>query len=360
MFKFKRNFASNINSLGSPTRVQASRLTARLEGSPLALASPTKRIRLDSPQRLSRLDSPRRNKLADDDRLLLQQPVVVAPTSFASPIHQSTKHQLLDLLNSPQAITASKQSDGPVETPPATPETQLPNKEAIKEELQAELDKLTQQVDAKFAQIRDHVAKKTESGHKKLIVEDHIAMAVKAQCDVRALCNEIFNPGVEMASRCTTLLEDAKRNHASKFEKFAYDMTERLDATEITIRRKKDQLKHEIELYERTLVTLREEQEKRDKDAQEATEQLVEGVAAKASAPRREELVTIEEETEKEESVKGDSGQGDGSDTEECIIVEDEKDSDNDGDDDKTDIEEVVDEDNPERPFTPCQAQRPV
>lgn len=326
MFQFKRNFTvAGSLFASSPKR------NLRLESPGLALSSPAKKFRLDTPPLVSSIGSPRVLKFDNEQSVVDQSPIKLV----SKPI-----------LDEQDPSTAKVR----VYTPPATPEAPALSKLAIRDELRAELDRLNEQVEQKFVLVGEFFSKKAEIERNSLIIDDLKAMANKAQLNVRNICNEIYKPGVEMASRCNSLIEDAKRNHGQKFEKFSFEIAGYLDGAEMAIRRKRDQLEHELELYERTLVTLKEQQEQeeqkeqdqREKEAKETTDQLVEEISAKEDA---------DASIIKEVSI---------SDDDVIEVIDDGKTEDGDEktDDDGTDIEPCDDE-IVERSFTPCQAQRP-
>lgn len=343
MFQFKRNFALNGPSPGS----SASRINQ--DNQPLALGlSPIKKIRLSSPL-LALRDSPMKVRMNDEPQT----------SAIGSPVKPLKLDSELGALS--RSILSSPIKEVKVDTPPATPDAQ-PSKVAIRDELRDELERLNCQVDYKFNHIKDFVNKKSAFGGKRLFIEDLKEMAHRAQCDVRNLCNEIFNPGVEMAKRCTSLIEESKRNHSNKYEKLSFDLTERMDATEITIRRKREELNHELQLYERTLATIEAQRVQKEEAAeresamdqngngQEEREQECEVV--EVIEQNEVDVISIKDGSNDVESGREADAASDETDIDEEVVMEN-------ADEDKTEIDSNNDEP-VERSFTPCQAQRPA
>lgn len=323
MFKFKKNFTVTSSRLNSCSPVGK----IRFENLPLALShSPAKKLRFNVPE--VAFNSPKKVRID------------INPTIFSSPPEKQTIQD---------EATAQPKEEIRVETPPASPEVPIKTDLMIRDDLRAEVKKLDDQIEEEIRNLRDLMDKKAENERQRLIIDDYKQMAIKAQHDVRGICNEIYNPGVEMAAMCCTLIEESKRNHVIKFEKLAFEITERLEATEIAIRRKKEELTHELKLHERTLITVqqdREEQERRDREAKETTDQLVEDVSAKEGS----EQADLANPGEGSEAGSEKTDNPDGDDT---INLDDDE-----NDPERTDAESG-DEAIPELSFTPCQAQRP-
>lgn len=314
MFRFKRNFS---------IRESSSRLSS---ASPSKLeSSPNKRIRLSS-TRLS-------NCLFQNDEksTLLQQSFTIS-----SSVSEAKEKTLFA---------------GKLETPPPTPiaplapitpsttiekiESKIENLKQKNSELRGEMMDLDRQIEAKFQSIKTKREQVAEARTKRFVVEDYIAISFKGQLVIRDLLNVIYNPGNQLANKASTIFEEAKRNHAKKFEKMVFELGNLMETSQAAAQQKVKQLTHDIALHERTLMTI-------ECDKRQELSQTVE------SDPSTNKVV--------EENLENDD---------DCCVILDSEGVENEvevreeeEDDEKTDISSQ-NNDEEERSFTPCQAQRP-
>lgn len=321
MFKFKRNFSVRE----SPIRLTSS--------SPMKIeASPIKRIRLSS-TRLS-------NSLMQiDDR---------APSIFQQSNFIASRLSEARELN----LVVDK-----IETPPATPiapnekfekfESKVDRLNRENAELEVELREMDQIIEKKYQSIREKKEKIADNRSKRFIVDDYTEIAIRSQLVVRNLLNEIYNPGKELADRASALFEEAKRNHAKKFEKFAFELTNLMETTRANIQQKAKQINHDIALHERTLMTIESKANGLNLTEEPELEAGGEGEPEPQTKPMSQSA--IEEKTDNLDD--------------DCVIIDagtvaSGLEPAEDDDDERTDISSQKEEEE-ERSFTPCQAQRP-
>lgn len=249
-----------------------------------------------------------------------------------------------------------------------------------KEELLAERKSLDEQIEARLNSIRELREKIVKLGICCAQVENRLEDATKIQNLVRDLLNAIYHPGRELSEKATVLIEDSRLGHKKRFEKFKFDVTNYLDGLDVGLNERQKQLEHEIELHKRTLVTL-ECQEKRQRDLEIQHKSREVG------------LKTIPENVD--EDLETDECLGTVKTDDDCVVIGtrnlDEKsdasdpaeevdiplvgkapnethgseatitcpDEDEDVDEDEQTEVDMNVEDDEERSFTPCQAQRP-
>lgn len=151
-----------------------------------------------------------------------------------------------------------------VSTPPPAKKSKLSIDE--KENLLIEISKLKGEIERKFAALKDVKEKTVELKAKRRALDDYMEIAARGQYEVRNLLNEIFNPGSELATRAAHLIDEAKRRHQHKLEKLVFEMTNILETSQEAIVKKMKLFDHEIELNQRTLLTI--ECQKRQKLSQ--------------------------------------------------------------------------------------------
>lgn len=273
-------------------------------------------------------------------------------------------------------------------TPPPSPidrfryQLDILNRE--KANLQVVVHGLREQVEVKFNEVVETRKKIIDTKSKRIVLNDLMEIANNGQCEVRNMLNEIFNPGTELAERANVLMEETKRNHKTKLEKVRFELMNLFDSTRAAIERKEKELIHQIELNERTLMTLNDPEKSMtpDHDAElgilrpisPRQEQHQKQPERKTESPKTvstEEINCHDDQTEDvdedcvilddtiTQNVAGTPQSPTVADvevpraitnqsetTQSCDTEEDEE------DDDGTDVEE--------RSFTPCQAQRPV
>lgn len=253
------------------------------------------------------------------------------------------------------------------------------------EELERESKELDSLIQTKFEAVKTIRESILDLQAKRYLVKDYLDVANKGHSDVRDLLNEIYNSGQELAKRAAIFTDEARRWHQKKFERIEFELSEKIEAKKIEVRDQMQQVTHEIELHQRTLRTLecQKEQKQTSHDAEESETSAVQQPAQSQSKVelKQEEMEqqeeSLDESREKSERVVVDD--------DECVIIDgDEPETieqqdttgDNSGtthtcdmeEDEQTDIEDQCPENDMDntrnceekRPFTPCQAQRPV
>lgn len=234
-----------------------------------------------------------------------------------------------------------------------------------KDSLTRSLESLRQQVEEKLNLVVETRGKIVELHSRRLHVDDLIYIANGGQYEVRNQLNQIYNPGNKLGENANILIEEARRNHQTKFEKLKFTMIDNFEKVKAAIDRKEKELLHQIEINERTMITLKHQ-----------VDQPIEESACDESMKVVQDDPDDESKENRNTPVRAD---------EDCVIIEDgetilvndnldmsssktpdEQDMESNkqnnhsettqtyesDDDDKTDIDD--------RSFTPCQAQRPT
>lgn len=284
---------------------------------------------------------------------------------ISAPIERIERSDATTNLNSTSNLTTSFASPSPPLTP-APPKVEVSLIETLlrrKQELHDKSSALDEQLEKKFNVVKELREKINSGDTKRFVLEDFLSMASNSQIEVRNLLNEIYNPGQDKAKKAESMIAEARQHHARAFEKMTFDMNRLMEAAEVEIERKMKSLTHIIEINRRTIASCKEREK---------------------SMPTPEPKVEIE--TIKERYKKDDP------DDDDCIILDENQDRSLDvtnevevrsqnrveqqdvnvssvtenhsqatADDEQTDIDEPKEnEEEEERSFTPCQAQRPA
>lgn len=207
--------------------------------------------------------------------------------------------------------------------------------------------------------IKDHKKNLKDARVERNIIHDQADIAKKSQNTVRNLLNEIFYPAEEVAKVASETIEERRKAHRIEFETFDFEFRDCYEASKEAIAKKMKQLCHEMELHERTVMTLEKAKSISDREHQDI-EFIKQGITTLDSGMEVE-VVDI--------SKKADDNDDD------CIILDGSKNMNKDedieyknginceesnnttligDDDDDTDIQG----DEEESSFTPLQAQR--
>lgn len=250
-------------------------------------------------------------------------------------------------LNSTPLVTetpekCNKETLESIETPPPTPaiksESKIQALVRVKTDLEKEQRDYEEQIESIMNEIKAVREKTLILESKRYVVDDKIEIAKRSQVAVRDLLNEIYNPGNEIAQQASTLLEELVKNHSKKFDKISFELTNHLESSKAACSKKISELSHQIDLHQRTLITLEGVPSHTTKE----TIEIIDTSDALIPDGDRDSPTKQAEEVVK---------------TEDCITIESQESQDqvtNDvvlEDDEETDIEE-------ERAFTPCQAQK--
>lgn len=248
------------------------------------------------------------------------------------------------------------------ETPPLTPNNKfrslIDDLEEQKEALCRIVDNLKEQVETRFNQVLETREKIIDLQSKRSLVESYIEIATHSQCEVRNLLNRIYNPGNQLADRAKLMISETRRGHQKKLEKMRFEQNHSYEAAKAAIERKEKELLHDIELNERTLLTINHQAETMD----EAQSPIDESTKMAESSPSPElhdkemdeDCVIIEDAMDQSamESMVDDQTSQTSKDHSKANMNQSETTQTCESDDEQTDIDE--------RSFTPCQAQRPI
>jgi hypothetical protein len=257
-----------------------------------------------------------------------------------------------------QTTTCAKVSV--VETPPPTPDVNVISKFEIltkqKISLQKEQERLDKRIDELIQQIDDCQKDIDSMRAAKFKYDDYCTMITRGQNQIRDHLNNIFKPGNELGQRFEPMMQEQWSKQTRKLEKKCLEWNCQLDQARNLITKRMEDLNHEMELHQRTLLHQEHLKKAQENETVESEEVVKEG--------------KIEEG---EISVESANICVDGQDTEDCVIidhVDEERNHQEEGvanqqaelseakqeSDDDTDVEV-----NSEEPgsFTPCQAQRP-
>lgn len=259
--------------------------------------------------------------------------------------------------------------------------------EQLKAQKEMKLAELKQQIQDKINVIKEDLVTIKNIKQKRFVVDSHMAVASKCQVEVRNQLNQIYNPGNELAKTAKNLIEEKRKIHERKFESLSFELDELIEGCNSAIQRKEKQLCHEIEIQERTLMTLEIRNKTNDqqmeiekpksesclKDGSVSTNERSKDNSRSVRFEDDDDCVIIaesamedeeEEHNEKAPSLDGTKKMGesgsleetenpDNHDSETTNPLEDE-------DEQQTDVEEDTTANDEERSFTPCQAQRLV
>jgi len=255
-----------------------------------------------------------------------------------------------------------------VETPPPTPHSRVESQYEI---VRNTMEKLKLEIKSKAEEIENISIKISEvraaTGEIKRLSYryDNMNQIVnRGLTEVRDLLNQIYNPGQKLAEQAETLMLELKMKQDRKFERISLDLNCRIEEALSAIQQKKEALRHEIGLHERTLM-----HQNMENNSKVEKPHIVE--CEVSSNQDRCEATGPQPSNGGGEIIldTSQSANPDGNDTEDCIILDQEgaemtktvdspsNDISRSCDDEDTDIDDNLDGDS--RPFTPCQAQRP-
>lgn len=256
----------------------------------------------------------------------------------------------------------------------------------LRDDLLKEIQNLDQLISLQYVAIEEIQGKILDLEARQYTIDDLISIASQGQNEVRNLLNQIYNPGNEMARRAEMLIDETKKAHEKKIQKTSFELNHLIESSHSTIKKKITELEHELELHERTLITVemqkkleekvadtiqedgenantdKDKEGEREKDEDKEDMKPMNGIettttttptttTTNPSEGADEECVIIDDVRARTPSPMTDPGQT----TELTDASKDDKPSGTYDDDEATDIEDSKDD---ERPFTPCQAQR--
>lgn len=243
---------------------------------------------------------------------------------------------------------------------------EAPKDVALIEDLKKELVDLNKLIETRHDAIQAVLAELTEMEAGQFATDDLIQIVSIGQNEIRNLLNQIYNPGNELAKRAASIIEETKKAHEKKFQKLSFDSSHLIEKTHSMIKRRIEELEHEAELNERTLMTVEQQRESEEKSLADNKEKEKEKEEEEVPEPQKagESATTASNKVADEECVIIDDTRAStpsplkdvAANTELTDTSKEDKPSGTyEDDDDATDIEDSKDD---ERPFTPCQAQR--
>lgn len=255
-----------------------------------------------------------------------------------------------------------------VETPPPSPENKVDSRLEVLTRRCAELEKRKKEMELKlenkFKELEEVHAEIAEQTVKRYKFEDCLEALGRGQAALRNHLNEIYNPGNQLAEQAAVIMEGLRRTHERKYERLALELNDRIDKSKHEISIQFERLNHEIDLHERTLMTIMSSEVKNEVNPEPALD--VEAKSDQEEEQQEEQGEEQEGEQEGEQEEEQDEEQEE-VDNDDCIIIDNPSDiiSINGGEsknkpdetDEDTDIED--DQGDNSNSFTPRQAQRP-
>lgn len=330
--------------------------------------SPNNKLSSLSPRPRLTSDSPaKRLKFGDANQLLsstLLSETKIVDEGRAESINGETNH-LFDRSSSfinekstiEQEVSTSKVA---VDSPSPAPSLKVTSKLEILTKQQLSLteesDKLDAQIEAKQKALDECQREINLLRASRFKYEDISAMITRGQNEIRDHLNQIFGPGNEMAQKFEPLFQELASRHSSKRERFTLEWNCLIDQVKSVIAKREEDLKHEMELHQRTLIHQQHLSKVQEEAAASANEQEKKTPGpdnSAAAANTREENHDLEEciiIDNSDDAIRVDHEETVAEQSAEIVEFKQEQ------DDDDTDVEETNGEDG--RSFTPCQAQR--
>lgn len=394
MFKFKRNFSIRESptkrSSGSPVKFSTTVPTSPIKfvDDTLKPRSLLNSIASNGPEKTITIGETSPLRIASRRTCT---PEILGTNGYTSPIKpiaNGVSHQLESTFPNDGLLSDSiSEFDMDFEISAPNKKRMKLSMDQIKAQKEAKLLELNEQVENKKNSIFDTMKKTNEIREKRSVIEDYLNIVTQSQLQVRNHLNRMYNPGREIAECAKELITEKRQAHDKKLEALTFELTELLESSHIALERKAKQLSHEIELHERTLYTLESRQlaENMHKKKLQQEEEQQQGEPENDKNVSDNENVNVEclcnvEFKDESHSIRFEPD-------DDCVIIEkqgaiQQENKDNEvsyeksnkleetrdsqatnlAEDDEqatTDVEEESELNEDERPFTPCQAQRP-